>query len=181
MSQLTTEQILKLLADLSARSVKHASGLPQQEEVKQAWTGIAFRIGDIRLVAPLGEVIEILNYPRLTRVPGAKVWVKGVANVRGNLLPIMDLRGFLGQNATRLHRRSRVLVISHQGIEAGLLIDEVLGLKHFFDEDRASLSAPEVEGLAPFLSDSYRRDSEQWDVFSMRKLAENPAFMKVVA
>jgi len=180
-ADLTTKDILKLLAQLEARSRLQASGLPQQEEIKQAWNGIAFRLGELQIVAPLDEVVEILNYPQLTRVPGAKPWVKGVANVRGNLLPIMDLRGFLGQSATKLHHRSRVLVISHQGIVAGLLVDDILGHKHFFDEERITSFSTSVEGLAQFLTESYQQDGVEWAVFSTRKLAENPEFMKVAA
>ena len=37
----------------------------------------------------------MLAVPPLTRVPGAKTWVKGIANVRGQLLPVLDLRQYL--------------------------------------------------------------------------------------
>ena len=41
------------------------------------------------------EVVEILPMPQVTPVPGAQPWLLGVANIRGNLLPIVDLKQFL--------------------------------------------------------------------------------------
>ena len=59
--------------------------------------------GETYLVAR-EETREVLTYPsQLTRVPGAKTWVKGLANVRGALLPVIDLRQFLGSGATPTH------------------------------------------------------------------------------
>jgi twitching motility protein PilI len=51
---------------------------------------------------------------QLTRVPGAKAWVKGLANVRGQLLPVLDLRQFLGSGVTPLTRNTRVIVVNHR-------------------------------------------------------------------
>lgn len=49
------------------------------------------------MIAPLEEVKEILNYPDgVTRVPGTQAWLLGMANIRGNLLPLIDLQQFLG-------------------------------------------------------------------------------------
>ena len=59
------------------------------------------------------ETREVLGYPAaITRIPGAKSWVKGLANVRGQLLPMLDLRQFLGSGATTpraqyAHRRGQ--------------------------------------------------------------------------
>ncbi len=77
---------------------------------------------------------EVLNYPgQLTRVPGAKSWIKGLANVRGALLPVIDLRQYLGSGATPLTRNTRLLVVNHRDVPAGLMVDEVLGFRRFID------------------------------------------------
>ncbi|OYV76014.1 MAG: hypothetical protein B7Z66_10450 [Chromatiales bacterium 21-64-14] len=168
-----------LLVDIERRSRANAAGLPRQTEVKGVWVGIGFRLGAIHLLAPLGEVSEILTYPDLARVPMAKPWVRGIANVRGNLLPIMDLQGYLGGPLMPLGRSSRVLVVQYQGVFAGLLVDEVLGLKHFLKEEQSS-ALPEVEAaLRPYLSYAFRKEEEHWVVFSMYSLAETPQFLQV--
>ena len=72
------------------------------------WVGVAFRLaGEVFLVAR-EETREVLAYPAaVTRVPGARSWIRGLANVRGQLLPIVDLRAFLGSGVTHAERARR--------------------------------------------------------------------------
>lgn len=179
MSNLALREPLAILRDLERRSRANAVGLPLQVEIKAVWTGIAFRVDGANLIAPLGEVSEILTLPSLSRVPGTQSWVKGIANVRGNLLPVMDLQGYLGHGRAVPSRRSRVLVINQQGVFAGLVVDEVLGLKHFYDEDRTMDLPMHDESMRPYLKHAFRRGEEHWGVFSMRELAETPQFLRV--
>lgn len=168
-----------LLQELEALSKKNAKGLPQQVETKDVWSGIAFRIDDVNLVAPLTQVNEILHYPNLTMVPGTLAWVKGLANIRGTLLPIMDLRSYLGQSSITPRTQSRIMVI-HQGeLSAGLLVDEVLGLKHFDYEEKATRVKKLDESIKPYIHGAFQQQNKTWYVFNMAALAEDPAFYKV--
>ena len=76
--------------------------LPGNARTENEWSGIAFRIGGNNLVTPLGEVVEILDVPELTIVPLTQPWVCGLANLRGNLLPVIDLNGYLNGELARL-------------------------------------------------------------------------------
>ena len=69
----------------------------------------------------------------VTRVPGAKSWIRGLSNVRGQLLPVIDTRAFLGSGAASVTRTTRVLVANHREIPAGLMVDEVMGFRRFYD------------------------------------------------
>jgi twitching motility protein PilI len=170
---------IALLREIERRSREHAAGLPQQEELKSTSLAIGFRIGGLKMVTPVDEVTELLTYPSLSRVPGTKTWVRGIANVRGNLLPIMDLQDYLTKQPTVLTVKSRVLVVNHGGIFSGLLVDEVLGLRHFQDEERKS-KLPEVDNfIKSYLSGAYQQDTEEWGIFSMHALAKSPLFLQV--
>ena len=169
---------LEQLREIERNCLAHAHGLPQQLEVAEEWSGIGFRLGDLRLVAPLGEVVEVLTYPGLSKVPRTKSWVRGIANIRGNLLPIMDLQGYLNGTPTAMTRRSRVLVVNYKGVFSGLVVDEVLGLRHFLSEEKTP-EAPVKEGaIAAYLPHGFRRGEEDWGVFSMYSLAESPQFLQ---
>ena len=124
------------ISTLEQLCLEHAHGLPQQEQTDEEWVGIGFRLGRLNLVAPLGEVAEILTPLSLSKVPRTKPWVCGIANVRGNLMPIMDLQAYLHDQPASLNRRSRILVVNHNGVYSGLVVDAVLGLRHFSDEQR---------------------------------------------
>ncbi|MEO7600668.1 MAG: chemotaxis protein CheW [Gammaproteobacteria bacterium] len=169
---------MALLHDLDRRSRQHAVGLPLQVEVKKTWSGVAFRLSDTYLVVPLSEMREILTYPGLSAVPGAKPWLKGIANVRGNLLPIIHLQSYLGRQATPIGRRSRVLVVKHEGMFAGLVVDEVLGMKHFVEEE---FTAKIVSKDSPrdYLNGAYIQEGQHWEVFNIQRLVQSPLFLQV--
>lgn len=170
-----------ILREIAERSRKNAFGLPQQEAVRDLWHGVAFVLGGMRLVMSMDEVREILRYPPLSKVPGAKPWVKGIANVRGMLLPIMDLNGFISGEATPLARRTRVLVVESAGLTSGLLVEEVLGMRHFVAQSYDPVP-PDVEpSLKAYVSGTFGQGGNLWGVFNPRQLMESPDFTQVAA
>src|SRR5579864_9745435 len=122
----------ELLAELERRGRAVSAQVSPEGAAGREWVGVALRMaGDLYLVAR-EETREVLGVPStMTRVPGAKAWIKGLANVRGTLLPIIDLRQFLGSGLTPVTRNTRVMVVNHRDIPAGLLVDEVLGFRRF--------------------------------------------------
>lgn len=170
-----------LLRDIEARSRNKALGLPQQVEMRRTWSGVAFRLGETTLLAPMKDVEEILEIPDMTRIPSTRSWVKGIANIRGSLLPIMDLHGFIDGGAVQIGRKSRVLLIRQGELASGLLVDEVMGMRHFFEEEHTK-QIPEVSlNLQKYLLGAYRQGNAHWGVFSMKNLAEDPKFLQVAA
>lgn len=168
-----------MLFDIDQRCRKLAAGLPFQETRQQDWSGIGFRMGDRCFVAPMGEVSEILHEPRYAALPGVKPWVRGVANLRGKLLPIFDLCSFFGDELSPLRKQRRVLVIDHQDVFAGLLVDEVLGLQHFSQISLMPLQGADLDDdLSPFVRGQFLRE-QAWLVFSPWSLAQSPGFMDV--
>jgi twitching motility protein PilI len=157
---------------------QNAHGLPQQEQTDEEWIGIGFRLGKLNLVAPLGEVAEILTPPSLSKVPRTKSWVCGIANVRGNLLPIMDLQGYLHDRPASLNRRNRILVVNHDGVYSGLVVDAVLGLRHFREDQRCDELPGEDESIHRYMKFGFKAGGEHWGVFSMYDLAETPNFLQ---
>ncbi len=169
----------QLLQELESLSIKSAKGLPQEVELKELWDGIGFRIGDIYMIAPLDQVNEILYYPSMTLVPGTMPWVKGLANIRGSLLPVMDLQRYLGQPAIHLRQHSRIMVINQGEMTAGLLVDEVMGLRHFEPEERVSRIKKLDPAVKAYVRGAFRQGDIIWHLFDMSVLASDPEFYKV--
>ena len=110
-------------------------------------TSTASVTGGVSSTTP--KAAQKLGFPTIatkntTRVPGAKSWIKGLANVRGQLLPIIDLRHFLGSGITPITRNTRVLVVNHREIPAGLVVDEVLGFRRFAEGEFSGDAPPTV-------------------------------------
>jgi twitching motility protein PilI len=172
----------ELLAALERRG-RSASAVPGEEATAgREWVGVALRMaGELYLVAR-EETREVLSVPtQITRVPGAKPWIKGLANVRGSLLPIIDLRQFLGSGVTPQTRNTRILVVNHREVPAGLLVDEVLGFRRFAENEFSGDTLSTIVRCERYLAGAFRRAQEQWPVLSLRLLVENPGFLDAAA
>lgn len=142
----------------------------------QSWTGLAFRLREHWLVAPREDVREVINPPKMTRVPGARPWLLGVANVRGNLLPVTDLGQMLGQPRLPDHRDQRVLVFNSDRLPAGVLVDEVAGYRQFAASDQRHELVRNTGELEPYLLGGFVREGRNWLVLSLYKLTRSQAF-----
>jgi len=167
------------LTDLEQRAKQRAvKGLPRQPVIK-IWRGIAFRLEQAYLVTPLHEIREIIPYPnQLAKVPGAKSWVKGLANIRGLLLPVIDLNACLEGNPVTINNRSRMLIINQSGIDAGLLVEEVLGIKNFPEHTRDENTPCKEVNLIPFAKGLFVDKEIAWTIFNIQALVTNELFLK---
>lgn len=169
------------LAQIDALCRGQSVGLPAQQETTQTWSGIGFRIAGQHFVAPMTEVAEVLHEPRYTLLPGVKKWVSGVANVRGRLLPVMDLCGFFGAELSSAKKLRRLLVVEYRDVFAGLTVDAVFGMQ-YFEVDSYSETLPNTHAaFAPFVQGAFVRDQQSWFVFSPHALARDEDFLDVVA
>src|SRR5690606_39705097 len=98
-----------------APSLHDALPISEQLDAPGLWRGVGYRVGKRMLASGFDEVVEILPLPQLTPVPGAQSWMLGVANIRGTLLPVVDLRLFLEGERTVMHEGQRVLVVRQPG------------------------------------------------------------------
>jgi twitching motility protein PilI len=168
----------ELLVELERRARAAIAEREGNELAEQAWVGVGFRLGEERFLASRSDVREVLPIPsQLTRVPGAKPWLRGIANIRGQLLTVVDLKAFLGAGATMPDRRGRILVGGSRDVPTALMVDEVLGFRRFQpDEYEEGAPAPEIRCEA-YLEGAFRRGSEVWPCFSLAKLLADENFL----
>lgn len=172
---------LVLLHRMAQESKATVPGLPQQAEAPAVWTGLGFRVGDLRLLVPLDQVREVVPYAGATPVPGTKRWLKGVSNVRGDLLTVVDLAGFLGKEPVTTDANCRLLILNAPGLNSAVLVAEVLGLKHFFEEQEGR-EIPDIEGpVRGYLKGAFSQKDGQWMLFDMRLLVQSEVFRHVAA
>jgi twitching motility protein PilI len=172
----------ELLRELERLARLALTGQGRAVATEREWVGVAFRLSSENFLVAREETREVLGYPSVvTRVPGAKPWIRGVANVRGQLLPVVDLRAFLGGGATNTGRSTRVLVANHREVPAGLLVDEVLGFRRFADGEFSAVTPPTIARCDRYLAGAFRRGTESWPVFSLRSLLESAEFLQAAA
>jgi twitching motility protein PilI len=168
-------ELLRAMEERAARVASQHGEAPASRD----WVGIGFRLDDAHFLAPRDDVREIVACPSsLARVPGAKSWIAGLISIRGQLLTVIDLKGYLGGGATRLSRDSRILVINHRELGAGLLVDEVLGFRRF--PEAARIDAPDETTLrcGRYLAGAFAQADTAWPVFSFAALSESSSFLR---
>jgi len=169
----------EILSDLADRCSEANSYRLTNNELNKAWSGIGFSLCGKTMVAPMGEVIEVTRLPKYTFIPGVKSWVLGVANLRGRLLPIIDLEAFVGSRLAADQNQHRVLVVEVGDVYVGLLVSRVFGLKHFSAADIDAEYRCSNEIYADFIDGIGSDESGKWLRFSTSTLIKEPTFNDV--
>ena len=100
---------------------------------------ISFEIADQEFCIDIRSVREIRGYMAATPLPGSAAHVLGVINLRGAIMPVLDLRARLGLGRTETSSRHVIVVVQHAGRTAGLLVDAV---QETFVVDEAQMQPP---------------------------------------
>lgn len=98
----------------------------EQHSSKDEMRLVTFALGDEEFGFNIMSVKEIIRVPKIAHVPMSPAHVDGVANLRGTVLPIVDMRTRFGMKRTEDTDRTRVLVIDEHGIKTGLRVDRVM-------------------------------------------------------
>lgn len=172
----------ELLREIERLARIALTGQGRDAASEREWVGVAFRLSSESFLVAREETREVLGFPSVvTRVPGAKPWVRGLANVRGQLLPVIDLRAFLGGGQTNIGRSTRVLVANHREVPAGLLVDEVQGFRRFSDGEFSATLPPTIVRCERYLAGAFRRGADGFPVFSLRTLLESAEFLQAAS
>ena len=107
-----------------------AAGGSARESATEDWVGIGFRLGTENFVASRSDIREVLPVPdQVTRVPGAKPWLRGITNVRGQLLTVVDLKAFLGSAPAMTNRHARMLMAASRDVPARIRLSAAQTVK----------------------------------------------------
>ncbi|MDD5225213.1 MAG: chemotaxis protein CheW [bacterium] len=86
---------------------------------------VIFFLGQEEYGLLISEVQEINRVNRITRVPNASAHIKGVINIRGKILPVIDLKKGLNLGETEIGKESRIVVVERGVRPLGLLVDRI--------------------------------------------------------
>ncbi|HOO73060.1 MAG TPA: chemotaxis protein CheW [Spirochaetota bacterium] len=86
---------------------------------------VSFLLDDVEYGVDILAVHEILRYPDITRLPNTPDFIRGVINLRGNVIPVVDVRVRFGLQVGEITDLTRIIVIESEDKEVGLLVDNV--------------------------------------------------------
>jgi len=173
-----TNDLFKRIGAAATRFGRSVYGLPAQKAIVETRKLVGFSLLGADYVLPLNEVNEILELPPCTKLPRVKSWVRGLANVRGRLLPIVNFADFLGGTLSSSIRDLRVLVLDIDGVYVGIVVDRVQGIRSVaMDRYQSQLNE---SALGAFTDGSFIiEDNITLPLFSPRKLIQDNQFMAV--
>ena len=105
-------------------------------------TWVAFKLAGETFAFPVAAVQEILRVATITRVPDAPDPVRGIINVRGRVVPVVDLRVRLGLRAVPVTAQHRILIATPRERVIGLLVDAVDAVERI---DRTQVQPPPAD------------------------------------
>jgi len=144
---------------------------------------LSFKLGDETFAANVSKVLNILEMTKITKVPKAPDYMKGVINLRGTVLPLVDTRIKFGLTATEFTANTCILVldiqIGDESLQVGGLVDAVQEVLEI--EPHQILPAPNIgtKFHSEFIVGMYKATEEQFimildmdKVFSVEELVQ---------
>lgn len=175
------EHPLALLQRLEAEGRERAGGLPQEAPPAVTWVGLAVMAGSQRLLFSIDQVRQVVPVFEITPVPGTHRWLRGVANVRGELLAVVHLAEFVFGEASAESTRRRLLALHPAQLRCALQVDEVLGLRHFLADARSDDAVDVPASLRPMLAGAYVKEGVQWPVLDVAAMTASDVFRRAAA
>lgn len=176
---MSQSQALDILSEIRAAAFSNAAPLPLRESVQPEWQGLGYQVGGLRLVSPMGEISEILKLPKLAVLPGVKSWVLGVANVRGRLIPVVDLHDYLAMTSTLPMSQWRVLVVEDEDLVVGFLVEQSLGIQHFLEESFEETTVDGNAAIRPYMRGAFRHGGRVFYETHLKSILRDEKFFDV--
>jgi len=170
-----------VLLQLDKRVRERAPVVAVNAQLSEIRGRLALRLGAWNLLFSMDDVAEIIPVPRFTRVPGVKRWLLGIANLRGRVISISDLRDFLSGRMTVAASGSQVVVVRSGAWDYGLLVDEVIGMRHFGPQQRLAALDDVDPVLRPYVSDAFFNDNQYWLGFNTAQLLADSRFLNAAS
>lgn len=106
---------------------------------------LIFMVKDQFYGIEITNVLEIIEMLPITKVPGIPECIKGIVNIRGMIVSIIDIRLRFGYEEIAYNERTCVVVVDNGGVSVGLIVDQVLGVINISLEE---ISPPPDKGLS---------------------------------
>ncbi|MFO8002508.1 MAG: chemotaxis protein CheW [Marinilabilia sp.] len=111
----------------------------EQKDKKKINSYLSFRLGEEVFALHVSKVLKILEMTEITEVPRSPDYMRGVINLRGNVLPVIDLRVKFGMPQAEWTKTTCILVVESEikgeAVRVGLLVDAVKAVQKINDED----------------------------------------------
>jgi purine-binding chemotaxis protein CheW len=144
---------------------------------------VVFTLAGVDYAIPVRDVAEIGRLPVITRVPNVPDFVRGLTNLRGEVVPVLSLLALLGTRETAPSAQGRVLFLqtAARGAAAGLVVDEVRGIERIESQHLESVSGLVDDKLTSVLRGVHGRGDRLLNVLDLGQLFKTEEFLRLQA
>ena len=176
LSQGKTVPIEGVLEDLFQGAPAGADAAAAAEEGPPSQLNVAFTLGGSGCAFPAEYALEVGQIPKITPVPNVPSWLAGVANRRGDILSVVDLRAFLELKEDNRATEGQLIVARarNDDINIGFIVDKVNGVTHLYP-DRIASPKLRLDGrLTQFVSGVFSEGGRSLLALDIQKLLQSP-------
>lgn len=128
---------------------------------------VSFTIGNEFYALEINCIREIIKVNDITRVPNTPNYIKGVINLRGKVIPIIDMRKKLNLQSIDFNKNSRILIIEYNNMMIGIIVDtvkEVLKIDNKVTENTPDISK---NGTSDYISSIGKLDDKLINILNL--------------
>ncbi len=135
-------------------------------------------LGACRIALPMDSLVEVGALPAITPLPNLPDWVLGIANVRSEILSVVDLGLFLDLPAARTRSADRFVIVRHKELRVGIPIDRILGTASKSINEQNVPVNPEVkqENTVFFAPKGFVVDGQLYSLLEVKQLLSSRRF-----
>ena len=156
---------LKTMNDLSAIS-------DERKEIEETTQYIVIRLGDEQYGIDIGFIDNIVRMQTITRIPKMPVYLKGVINLRGEVIPVMSLRLKMNLPEDEITRATRVIILKlEQQGNVGIIVDEVKEVVTLGTSQVEKMSYDSTDGSTNFINGVGKRNGELISLLDLNSIS----------
>jgi len=140
---------------------------------------VGFRIGNETYGVRIGSVREIVRVPEITSVPSAPDLIEGVINLRGKIIPVMDLRKRFGQTEIISDKRNRILVVELENKLIGLIVNAASEVLKIPPSEVDSPGSVFAEGESSYVTGVGKLKGRLIILLDIAKLLQRPEYKRL--
>lgn len=131
---------------------------------------VAFHVGEQTFCMDIMAVREIRGWTPATPLPHAPGFVRGVINLRGTVLPVVDLAARLGLPSTEATARHAIIVVQLQGQVVGFLVDAVSNILTIAPDEIQPMPEVAADGVRDFVTGIIAAEKEMISVLALKTI-----------
>lgn len=129
---------------------------------------VIFELGEQKYALPILETQEIMRMVAITKVPNTSYFVEGVINLRGNVIPVINLGSRLGLDKKAHDQDTRIIVVDRDDQKVGMIVDRVQEVGRYTEEemDTNAVTGENVD----ILSGVVKKEDQLWLLLNLNTL-----------